>query len=249
MVAVKVNVAYLTFIRPRHVFIIFLVISIILISLLLAGCSSSFSIIPNIYLLHVAYNDGTVYQISDDSTIVNPAISTGLAGLVGVTTYEVRIGFFGICMTNNPASWLCSENATALAEQLTAAEDPLNILHLAQTFREKIVFPYLLIAAAALAFIVFVLILPYPPLLKSASTFVCFLSTLLILISVLWQHTASVSASSSTTSITNGVLTTGVGANAMILGWFSFALMTITVIGIYFFVTINSRAETVVIAE
>ncbi|KAK9248452.1 Ca2+ regulator and membrane fusion protein Fig1-domain-containing protein [Lipomyces tetrasporus] len=208
-------------------------------TLLLAGCSSSFSVMPRIYLLNVGYNGGTVYQVTGD-TVVNPDASVLLGDIVGQTQLEVRIGYFAVCLRSAPGAWLCSQNATSLAQNLYAYEDPINLLHVAQTFREKIVFPYLLIIAAALSFIGFVLILPYPPLLKTVSVGICFLSAILVLISVLWQHTASVAAATVATNLANGTVFTGVGITAMILGWFSFGLLTLTVIGVYFFVAINA---------
>ncbi|KAK9254612.1 Ca2+ regulator and membrane fusion protein Fig1-domain-containing protein [Lipomyces tetrasporus] len=208
-------------------------------TLLLAGCSSSFSVMPRIYLLNVGYNGGTVYQVTGD-TVVNPDASVLLGDIVGQTQLEVRIGYFAVCLRSAPGAWLCSQNATSLAQNLYAYEDPINLLHVAQTFREKIVFPYLLIIAAALSFIGFVLILPYPPLLKTVCVGICFLSAILVLISVLWQHTASVAAATVATNLANGTVFTGVGITAMILGWFSFGLLTLTVIGVYFFVAINA---------
>ncbi|KAJ8102834.1 Ca2+ regulator and membrane fusion protein Fig1-domain-containing protein [Lipomyces tetrasporus] len=239
MTILKVEFLSLTFVRPRHVFLLLLIVSIILMSLLLAGCSSSFSVMPRIYLLNVGYNGGTVYQVTGD-TVVNPDASVLLGDIVGQTQLEVRIGYFAVCLRSAPGAWLCSQNATSLAQNLYAYEDPINLLHVAQTFREKIVFPYLLIIAAALSFIGFVLILPYPPLLKTVCVGICFLSAILVLISVLWQHTASVAAATVATNLANGTVFTGVGITAMILGWFSFGLLTLTVIGVYFFVAINA---------
>ncbi|KAK9434024.1 Ca2+ regulator and membrane fusion protein Fig1-domain-containing protein [Lipomyces doorenjongii] len=239
MTIFKVEFLSLTFVRPRHVFLLLLIVSIVLMSLLLAGCSSSFSVMPRIYLLNIGYNGGTVYQVNG-ATVVNPEASVVLGNIVGQTRLEVRIGYFALCLRSSPGAWLCSQNATSLAENLYAYQDPINLLHVAQTFREKIVFPYLLIIAAALSFIVFVLILPYPPLLKTVAVGICFLSAILVLISVLWQHTASVGAATVATNLANGTIFTGVGITAMILGWFTFGLLTLTVVGVYFFVAINA---------
>ncbi|KAK9365245.1 Ca2+ regulator and membrane fusion protein Fig1-domain-containing protein [Lipomyces kononenkoae] len=208
-------------------------------TLLLAGCSSSFSVMPSIYLLNIGYNGGTVYQVNGD-TVVNPQASVTLGNMVGRTALEVRIGYFSLCLRSSPGGWLCSQNATSLAENLYPYEDPINLLNVAQNFHENIVFPYLLIIAAVLSFIVFVLILPYPPLLKTVAVGVCFLSTILVLISVLWQHIASVAAANVAINLGNGTVFTGVGITAMILGWFTFGLLTLTVVGVYFFVAINA---------
>lgn len=110
---------------------------------MLAGCSSSSGVVSSIYLLHLGYNDGTIYQASS-LEIVSPDISIDLGNLVGKTQFEIRIGYFAMCMHTQPGPWLCAQNATVLAAQLDATQDPLNLLHAAASFRDKIVFPYLL---------------------------------------------------------------------------------------------------------
>lgn len=95
------------------------------------------------------------------------------------------------------------------------------------------------IIAAVISFIVFIFILPFPPLFKSISTAMCFLACILVLISVLWQHTASVAAGVLATNLGNGTLFSGVGVTAMVMGWLSFGMMTVSAIGLYYFVMIN----------
>lgn len=49
---------------------------------------------------------------------------------------------------------------------------------------------------------------------------------------MLWQHTASVAASTIAQDLGNGVVKSGVGTSAMILGWFGFALLVIVTVGL-----------------
>jgi hypothetical protein len=56
----------------------------------------------------------------------------------------VRVGYFGICINPDGGSFLCSNNATALAQQCNIDQDPLNLIWVASTFKDSIVFPYLL---------------------------------------------------------------------------------------------------------
>jgi hypothetical protein len=56
----------------------------------------------------------------------------------------VRVGYFGICVNPDGGSFLCSNNATLLAEQISVDEDPLNLIWVAETFKNSVVFPYLL---------------------------------------------------------------------------------------------------------
>jgi hypothetical protein len=53
-----------------------------------------------------------------------------------------------------------------------------------------------------------------------------------VLVSVLWQHTASVAASTIAQDFGNGAVKSGVGTSAMILGWFGFSLLIIVTIGL-----------------
>jgi Ca2+ regulator and membrane fusion protein Fig1 len=64
--------------------------------------------------------------------------------MVGRAVLEVRVGYFGICTTPDGSGWLCSNNATALASQTAQDQDPLNLIWVAQTFKDAVVFPYLL---------------------------------------------------------------------------------------------------------
>ena len=58
------------------------------------------------------------------------------------------------------------------------------------------------------------------------------MSAIFILVSVLWQHTASVAASIIAQDFGNGSVKSGVGTSAMVMGWFSFALLIIVTIGL-----------------
>lgn len=59
-----------------------------------------------------------------------------------------------------------------------------------------------------------------------------FISVVFILVSVLWQHTAAVAASAIAQDLGNGVVKSGVGTSAMILGWIGFALLVTVTIGL-----------------
>lgn len=63
-----------------------------------------------------------------------------------------------------------------------------------------------------------------------------FVASVFILVSVLWQHTASVAASSIAQDLGNGSVKSGVGSSAMVLGWFGFAFFVMVTIGLLFMV-------------
>lgn len=58
------------------------------------------------------------------------------------------------------------------------------------------------------------------------------MSSIFVLVSVLWQHTASVAASIIAQDLANGSVRSGVGTSAMVMGWFSFALLIVVTIGL-----------------
>lgn len=49
---------------------------------------------------------------------------------------------------------------------------------------------------------------------------------------MLWQHTASVAASTIAQDLGNGSVKSGVGTTAMVLGWFGFSLLIVVTIGL-----------------
>lgn len=53
-----------------------------------------------------------------------------------------------------------------------------------------------------------------------------------MLVSVLWQHTASVAAATVSQDLGNGSIKSGVGTASMVLGWFGFVLLIIVTIGL-----------------
>jgi exonuclease-1 len=59
---------------------------------------------------------------------------------------EVRVGYFGICMgpVSGGDNFVCSSNATALSSLLRPDQDPLNLIWVASTFKDAVVFPYLM---------------------------------------------------------------------------------------------------------
>lgn len=61
---------------------------------------------------------------------------------------------------------------------------------------------------------------------------IIFVASIFVLVSVLWQHTASVAAATIAQDLGNGSVKSGVGTTAMILGWFGFALLIIVTIGL-----------------
>ncbi|VUC23679.1 unnamed protein product [Clonostachys rosea] len=240
---------YLPFLGYHHVLMILIAVTIILLSLLLAGCSSSSPLIPDIFLLSLYYQE---YEAVPDTAQVHYGLHSYLGALTGSAHLQARVGYFGICINPDGGSWLCSNNATALAKEVQLEQDPLNLIWLAAQFKDMIVFPYLVIIAIIFAFICFILLATWPgwheeedsegseravkpfpsrPVSQVALAII-FVASIFILVSVLWQHTASVAASVIAQDFGNGVVKSGVGTSAMVMGWFSFALLIVVTIGL-----------------
>ncbi|KAL8973337.1 MAG: hypothetical protein Q9183_000030 [Haloplaca sp. 2 TL-2023] len=233
----------------HHILMFFIAAGIILLSLLLAGCSSTSPGIPNIFLISLYYES---YPPVLNPAQVDPGVTTAIANIVGQADLEVRVGYFGICINADGGSFLCSNNASSLASQVSVDEDPLNLIWVASTFKDNIVFPYLIIVAIVLAFVCFILLATFPgwheetdergderdvkPFPSRAVSQIAlaliFIASIFVLVSVLWQHTASVGASTIAQDLGNGSVRSGVGTTAMILGWFGFALFILVTIGL-----------------
>ncbi|KAI9902044.1 hypothetical protein N3K66_003861 [Trichothecium roseum] len=240
---------YIPFLGYHHVLMILIAVAIILLSLLLAGCSSSSPLIPSIFLLSLYYKS---YEAVPDTAQVDYNVHTAMSNIAGDAHLQARVGYFGICINPDGGSWLCSNNATALAKEVNIDQDPLNLIWLAAQFKDMIVFPYLIIIAIVFAFICFILLATFPGwheetdsegserdvkpfpsrAVSQVALAIIFIASVFVLVSVLWQHTASVAASVIAQDFGNGVVKSGVGTSAMVMGWFSFTLLIIVTIGL-----------------
>ena len=70
-----------------------------------------------------------------------------------------------------------------------------------------------------------------------------------MLVSVLWQHTASVAASTIAADFGNGSVGSGIGTAAMVLGWFGFVLFIIVTIGLLVMILSIKLLDEIVDAE
>ncbi len=132
---------FIPFLGYHHVLMILIIVTIILLSLLLAGCSSSAPLIPDIFLLSLYYQQ---YTAVPDTAQANYNVNQAISNIVDGAILQARVGYFGICVNSRGGSWICSNNATALALDVSVDEDPLNLIWLASQFKDMIVFPYLL---------------------------------------------------------------------------------------------------------
>ena len=79
-----------------------------------------------------------------DTAQVDYNVHNAIARIARDAHLQARVGYFGICINPDGGSWLCSNNATALANEIDVDQDPLNLVWLAAQFKDMIVFPYLM---------------------------------------------------------------------------------------------------------
>ncbi|KAJ5375575.1 hypothetical protein N7517_007581 [Penicillium concentricum] len=247
----------------HHILMIISAIAVIMLSILLAGCSSNS--LSNIYLLSLEYT-------AKDSPLSTAAgqVSSGIAHAIhnvlqtgNGTTLEVRAGYMGICVTQSHTGRICSTNAQVLANLFQAQKhvkngtsteivpDPLNLIMIANEFKEKIVFDGLIYIVIVLIFICFLMlssfpgwteeiddsgsvreVKPFPSRPVSQTCLLGFLSSAAFcLISVLWQHINSSAAATMAETLTYGAVSAHVGGAAMALGWLSLGLIAAVSIG------------------
>jgi hypothetical protein len=98
-------------------------------------------LIPGIFLLSLYYER---YTAVPDTAQVDYNVNNAIANIVGGARLQARVGYFGICVSPSGGGWLCSNNATSLAAEISVDQDPLNLVWLAAQFKDMIVFPYLM---------------------------------------------------------------------------------------------------------
>lgn len=109
-----------------------------------------------VYLMSLRYNAQN-YSITNGAGQVNTLISHAVQNVTQTgngTTLEVRAGYRGLCVGQNSEDRICSSSAKALANMIGARHsaikfgngslettpDPLNLIMVAEEFRQKIVF-------------------------------------------------------------------------------------------------------------
>ncbi|KAJ5772425.1 Ca2+ regulator and membrane fusion protein Fig1-domain-containing protein [Penicillium odoratum] len=164
------------FIGYHHVLMFISMGAIILMSILLAGCTTSDNL-GNVYLLSLRYTNSS--QPMTNSAQVSTAIQSAVYNISQAgsgSTLEVRAGYMGLCISQDNEGRVCSSNAKVLANILKAERststtgnlttettpDPLNLILIAEEFRTKIVFDGLLYISVVLTFACFLLLSTFP---------------------------------------------------------------------------------------
>ncbi|KAJ5089411.1 hypothetical protein N7532_008095 [Penicillium argentinense] len=239
-------------------------------AVLLAGCTSNG--MSGIYLLSLRYN-----APADSFTTAPGQVNTLIAHSIhnvsqtgNGTTLEVRAGYMGLCVGQVEQALdevrVCSSSAKTLAKFISAetktvthgissietTPDPLNLIMVAEEFRQKIVFDgfiYLTIVVCLVAFVLLstfpawheerdedgsvVEVKPFPSRpVTQAIAIALVVGFGLGLVSILWQHINSSSTASMAETLTYGAVSGHVGAGAMALGWVAIGIIGVVGLGI-----------------
>ncbi|KAM9882871.1 hypothetical protein VDGL01_02942 [Verticillium dahliae] len=242
------QLSFLPYIGYHHVLMIFLVISVTLISILIAGCTSDS--LAGIYLLSLSY-------VSNPEPSASNVAASIAEVAVNRTSMEIRAGYMGMCLLVSGQS-ICSKNSGSLeafVRRTTIGDesgDPLNLIHAAQKFRDETVFVALLFISIVAAIAAILLLAtfpgwhedntsngserevkPFPSRVVSRAALGCLVvSCVLTLLTGFWQHLSSSSATTMVKFFTYGVATGHVGAGAMALGWLATFFLIVACIGL-----------------
>lgn len=109
-------------------------------AILLAGCSSATESMRNIYIVSFRYDPR-----SDDASDQNSTVRAFLADVVRDSRLEVRVAYFGICVSDpGNVAWICSNFVDDLRKTFHESVDPLDLITNGSHFKDDVVFPYLM---------------------------------------------------------------------------------------------------------
>jgi hypothetical protein len=101
----------------------------------------------NIYLLELSYDRNS--SLTQGPGTSNPLFYSLVANLSSATDLTIRVGYFGVCMAthtedDSSLSWSCRSKAKDLNGQVTALQDPLNLLAIGDNFQDEIILSVIL---------------------------------------------------------------------------------------------------------
>ncbi|EEH37966.2 hypothetical protein PAAG_00887 [Paracoccidioides lutzii Pb01] len=217
-------------------------------SILVAGCSNSALANVYLISLSYTGNITSSPLQNANPARLNPSMPAILANLSSginrnATSLEIRTGYLGHCMKQNSGLWICARNAEALAnairDQKASDADPLNLLYMSKAFKDQMVFSGLIFASIPFVFICFLLLSTFPGwheklyssgseqevrpfpsrLVSQLATVLVGLASLLIFVSVFWQHISSAAGVTMGEELNYGAVDGHIGVVSMVLGW------------------------------
>ena len=208
-----------------------LAVSLIINSLLIAGCTSSTPGVRKFYLISLKYNPD-----ASKSQIV-----TGLDKLLkndkgdGQVFSDVRIGYSGICIETKKegddgnGDWRCSKHARDISKDM--AGDPINLIKVADLYKDKISFVtplYIATCALVVAFLMVLIncipVIPVPAATRKIAAAAAATGSLLFLGCMSLQHVTSAAISTLVSELGMNAVLVHVGDANTAFGWAAYAL-------------------------
>lgn len=237
----------------HHLLMIINSVSVLIWSIILAGCSTTG--LNDVYIVSLSYKQPTVtpehgLQLNSDTgpLIINQVNQSNN------TIKRVNVGYFAFCVLPDTETWICDDDLTNVADILrrSSSSDPLNTLWLANSLRQSVFFPGLIIAGLVLALIATAGLATFPGWHKEensngserdvkpfpsapVSRWCAALTGLaagLFHVSAFWQHVSIAAVISTASILTYEAIEVKVGSVAIALGWTSAFLTSISFLGL-----------------
>ncbi|KAE8149903.1 Ca2+ regulator and membrane fusion protein Fig1-domain-containing protein [Aspergillus avenaceus] len=251
-------------ISSHHILMVICLISIIILSVLVSGCSSTE--MSNIYLISMEYNNIT-NPVRGEPVVINHAIAEHIYNISEnrhETIRGVLTGYRGFCVIQRDGAHVCSTRAATLAKTINGRNsrlrnttvDPLNLIWMSQNFQDKMAFDGFVFMSIILMVICIVLfagfpgwrkeidssgeekeVKPYPSRWLMYSALVCSgLSSTMGLVVMQSQYNSVVAAGVMAEQLMYGAIQTHVGAAGMALGWVAVMCMGVVAIAAFGYV-------------
>ncbi|KAF2177490.1 hypothetical protein K469DRAFT_644307 [Zopfia rhizophila CBS 207.26] len=225
----------------HHLIMITIIFAVIVSTILLVGCAST-HIGHRVYLAQLSYIAITEIPNAQQGAWEN--ITSIFLNAGRGTNLRVRVGYFGLCASQNGTSWSCHGSATSLITSRRFS-DPLGIVSMAESVKGDVFFPGLLLGSAGLALISLLILSLFPnyhtetdeltgeevevkPFPSRKKCFMCLASTTLAVlftfVSALWQHTSSATAATLLQFAAFPLIKASVGTIGTVLAWLAFGL-------------------------
>ncbi|KAF2875119.1 Ca2+ regulator and membrane fusion protein Fig1-domain-containing protein [Massariosphaeria phaeospora] len=219
--------------KPRYPAFVgtLLTLSILCQSLLLAGCNSTSVPLTPLYILPMRYNLPRQLPLTNDPN--NTTV------LDVDQEFEVRVGYFGICMHHPAGQWKCASTEDYLPVDQLSRLDPYHILRAGRRYKDEVIFPAIIIINSVLMVFILVNFCHYKRStsqnwkmkLKTTgleATTLC-VANILNSMAALWQHTSAASVACLLDVVSSGSVDIRVGYLAAGLVWTPMFLLAILI--------------------
>ncbi|KAK3343650.1 Ca2+ regulator and membrane fusion protein Fig1-domain-containing protein [Lasiosphaeria hispida] len=257
----RFTAADLTSFQWTHILFLLNITAITLWSLLLASCTPS---LRSIALLTLSYKPSPTPSpspLQSNPDLVATFLSlTSTPANATVRLRAIAVGFTSTCLHLAPDAWTCGPDLSAVAADLAAGSDPLNLLWVVEQYRTGIAWYGLIIVAMVLTGIATVLLAlgilrsedeagdasengsrasssarsvkrPWSEAFARPIFALMGLAFLVSFISAVWQHMASAATLTLVTALTYDTVEGSVGGTAMAFAWVGALLALSSVLG------------------